>query len=134
MWTALLLQSFENSIGNIQAPNYPEFKGKDLNSFLKGVQIFLIWFVWFANQYIILVIMLNFLISVISDTYVKITELSKMHTYRYRSQLNIEFLSIRDKFRKPLKVSCILLVTSNDKYQIEESDYSDMKEEIVELV
>ena len=31
----------------------------------------MIWFVWLMNQYVILVIMLNFLISVISDTYVK---------------------------------------------------------------
>jgi hypothetical protein len=78
--------------------------------------------------------MLNFLISVIGETYTRITERSKMHTYRYRNQLNIEYLRIRDKFRTPLKVSCMLLVTDNDKYQFEHSEYKDMKEEIVEII
>ena len=74
------------------------------------------------------------MISVISDTYVKITELSKMHAYRYKSQLNSEYFNIRDKFRKPMKISCILLVTSNDKYQFEDDDYADIKAEIIEIV
>jgi hypothetical protein len=109
--------------------------GKEkINPFLSGVQIFMIWFIWFANQYIILVIMLNFLISVISDTYVRVTERNKMHTYRYRNQLNIEYLSIRDKFRTPMKVNCMLMVTNNDEYQLEEDNFSEIKDQIIEVV
>ena len=37
------------------------------------------------NQYVILVIMLNFLISVISDTYVKESAKQKMYTDMYRN-------------------------------------------------
>ena len=58
----------------------------------------MIWFVWIANQYVILVIMLNFLISVISDTYVKESAKQKMYTYTFRNQLNLELLQIRTSF------------------------------------
>jgi hypothetical protein len=78
--------------------------------------------------------MLNFLISVISDTYRRVTERNKMHTYRYRNQLNIEYLGIRDRFLKPMKINCLLLVTNHDDYQMEEDNFSEIKDQIIEVV
>jgi len=67
---SLFINSFENSIGNISPPDYPKIVNvKGLSRVLANVQLAMIWVVWFLNQYIILVIMLNFLIAVISDTY-----------------------------------------------------------------
>ena len=76
--------------------------------------------------------MLNYLISVMSDTYVRVTNRSKMHTYRYRNQLNIEYLSIRDNFIEPMKVNCMFLVTAKDDYQNKEDENQSMKELIYE--
>ena len=79
----------------------------------------------------ILVIMLNFLISVIGDTYKKVTDRSKMHTYRYKNQLNLEYLSIRDRFRTPLKIDCLILVTADDAYKCDD-ETPEINEKIVE--
>ena len=91
----------------------------------------MIWVIWFLNQYVILVIMLNFLISVMGDTYRRVTDRSKMHTYRFRNELNLEYLSIRDRFMPPLKIECLILVTANDKYQCDDLT-SEIKDQILE--
>ena len=50
-----------NSIGNI---HYPDGTTWDQNT--TPLQIVLVWVVWYLNQFIVVVILLNFLISVIS--------------------------------------------------------------------
>jgi len=56
----IVLQSYRNSIGDIAPPEFEDFQSND------GVILTLIWFIWFMNQFFILIIMLNFLIAVIS--------------------------------------------------------------------
>ena len=85
--------------------------GKDLSEGWEGVQLTMIWTVWLFNQYAILVIMLNFLIAVINDTYVKESSVSKMHKYRHRNDLNLEYCQIRDCFFKSKIISCKLIVS-----------------------
>ena len=133
--SALFIESFENSIGNINNPNYLKLTvGKDLSQFMANIQLFTIWTVWFLNQYVILVVMLNFLISVISDTYAGVQERSKMHLYRYRSQLNIEFLEIRDLFFAPKQISCLINVTSNETYNVEPEQIEEFQVEVDKII
>ena len=82
----------------------------------------------------ILVIMLNFLISVINDTYVKVMSRAKMYTYRYRNELNIEFLELRDHIMTPFKINCMLLINSNTLYQNEADQLEDIKFEITQII
>jgi membrane-anchored glycerophosphoryl diester phosphodiesterase (GDPDase) len=81
------------------------------------IQLAMIWCVWFFTQYMILIIMLNFLIAVISDTYSRETERLTMHTYQFRNQLNLEFLTIRDTFFKPKDFHCVLYITDKETYR-----------------
>ena len=114
----LMVQTFQNSIGNINTPNYLKFKGSSrLSDSYKSIQLGMIWIVWFLNQYVILVIMLNFLIAVISDTYTREQQLEKMHTYAYRNALNIEYLQIRKFFYKLRSFTCVLYITDQEAYQ-----------------
>lgn len=65
---------FENSIGNINPPSYGFWLEKmkvdsGVNSSLQGgsrLVIYIIWIVWWLNQLLILIVLLNFLIAVIS--------------------------------------------------------------------
>ena len=56
----IILQSYRNSIGDIAPPEFEAFQSSD------NTILYLIWFIWFMNQFFILIIMLNFLIAVIS--------------------------------------------------------------------
>ena len=74
--------------------------------------------------------MLNFLISVINDTYVKVMARAKMYTYRYRNELNIEFLELRDNIMTPLHINCMLLINSNTSYQNDANLLEDIKSDM----
>lgn len=53
------LQVWENSIGNI---NPPEF----VDAHPSPLRVFAVYFMWFSTQFVVLIILLNFLIAVIS--------------------------------------------------------------------
>ena len=94
----------------------------------------MIWIVWIFNQYFILVIMLNFLISVISDTYQNIMQHSQMYTYRYRNELNVEYLLMKDLFFASQDVEIIIVVTDKELYQTKEDDLENIQNHIVETI
>ena len=54
-----LLLVFENSIGNINDPSFN-------TEIYKGTKGYILWGVWWFNQWMIVIILLNFLIAVIS--------------------------------------------------------------------
>ena len=70
-----ILQTYGNSIGNIVPPVYTSWsasmndKASTTVQVQKHIIIGLIWFVWLFNQFLNLIIMLNFLIAVISQVY-----------------------------------------------------------------
>jgi hypothetical protein len=55
----------ENTVGNIFNPTYDFWNGFKQ----KELFIYLIWVVWFFNQLIMLIILMNFLIAVITQSY-----------------------------------------------------------------
>jgi len=66
--------------------------------------------------------MLNFLIAVINDTYVRESSVEKMHTYQYRNALNIEYLLVRDFFLKAKTLTCVLYVTDKETYRVDTNE------------
>lgn len=59
-YPSFYLMVWENSIGNIQDPTF----GKD-----KQKSVALIFLVWYINQFFIYIILLNFLIALIGQSY-----------------------------------------------------------------
>jgi hypothetical protein len=66
-----LIQIYRNSIGDIAPPKYDLYLDKD--GMVKGgenkLMVAIIWITWFMNQLFILIILLNFLIAIISQSY-----------------------------------------------------------------
>lgn len=50
----------------------------------------MIYFVWFANQALILIVLMNFLIAVISQSYENVMDTAVMIKYQQRCDLNQE--------------------------------------------
>jgi hypothetical protein len=70
-----LFYNFENAVGNIQNPTFTYWKSImcqeegqkwTYKKYLAKILIYLIYLVWFFNQILVLIILLNFLIAVIS--------------------------------------------------------------------
>ena len=82
-YQAMFMYVWENSIGNIQDPIInPTEKAE--------VVLATIWFVWWLNQFIIVIIMLNFLISVISQSYENVMNSHKIKRYQDIATFNKE--------------------------------------------
>lgn len=85
----MVLQVFRTSIGELSMPKYDHIKAMD-DSFFKSLNIYLIWAAWFLQSFFMLVVMMNFLIAVISETYQQISSQRKIIDYRNKSELNEE--------------------------------------------
>ena len=81
----ILIYVWQNSIGNIDDP--------DSSSFVNDpptIQIYIIWFVWTLNQFVIVIILLNFLIAVISQSYENVMNSKSIKKYKDIAHLNKE--------------------------------------------
>jgi len=73
------------------------------------------------NQYIMLIILLNFLIAVISDTYERVSEVKEMFCYRQKAQLNQECYDLIKAFKKLPTYKIIVLSTAKIMDEQEEN-------------
>jgi hypothetical protein len=70
------LAVYENSIGNVNNPQFKIWEDghkKDASVWAK-IAVQLIWIIWFLNQWFIFMILLNFVIAVISESYDHVME------------------------------------------------------------
>lgn len=103
-WLQLTLQVWRNSLGDIQPPEYSTWfdKYKELDE-LKATHAYvqaykqpinviigMLWFIWFLNCVFNQVIMLNFMIAIISESYERVMKQRDQLMYSYKSDLNLE--------------------------------------------
>ena len=76
-WSRDILWTFRNSIGDLQMPDYSYWteqykfddKGKGPKAFSYYFIVAYFWIVWVMNVFTLLIIMLNFVIAAISESY-----------------------------------------------------------------
>ena len=100
----------ENTVGNIFNPSYNfwnTFKQKELF-------IYLIWIVWFFNQLIMLIILMNFLIAVITQSYENVMNKQIIHKYRLVCDLNRKCLLNYYYIGSLKDYDCLILTTKTE--------------------
>ena len=129
-----ILQTYRNSIGDIAAPTYPlweEFIAKD-NVWQGKFMIFTIWTFWFIHQYLILIILLNFLIAIISGSYEDVMAQEIQLKYQHRCEMNLECLVILNKKRNlPHFNKMILATPKNDSSDDEMKNFIDKRNKAI---
>lgn len=60
--------------------------------------IYAIWIFWFLNQLLVLIILLNFLIAIISQSFEEVMAKKVVHKYQHRSTMNREYRLIAQAF------------------------------------
>ena len=122
--------AYRTSIGDIAVPDYSywsdESEGgyRDSESeeyFAKYSMIYIIYLVWFTNQQLCLIILLNFLIANISAKYEEIMEEQVTFDYMQKVYLNSDF-NIFKRFLKLPKPAIHILVFTNVAQEEEEED------------
>lgn len=103
--TATFITTFEYSIGNINPPTYGLWATKmhanehdQINVIVCQISIYLIWLLWFGNQFLILIILLNFLIAVLGKSQSDVMDGALMFKYQQRCELNREYAIFKQSF------------------------------------
>ena len=81
---------------------------------------------WILNQFINLIIMLNFLIALISEVYASVMEKQQSIIYSNKAEMNKEFY-MSERFWKSLKPIKLLVFTS-DKELLEQDEGDEHQE------
>ena len=81
--------------------------------FWAKVMITIVWSLWVTHQLLMLVIMLNFLIAIISQSYENVMSKSVILKYRQKIQLNFECLLILDFFNVLSEFNCLTVVSED---------------------
>lgn len=77
-WVVIVLNTFRTSIGDVQMAGYGKWEEeRDLGDaeadpvkkYMASLMILLLWMFWFMNIALMCIILMNFLIAVISDSY-----------------------------------------------------------------
>lgn len=103
------LQTFRAALGESSPPQYhywQEMLNSDLDQQLSSkpiwsfpiIMIYTIWIIWFLNLFINMVIMLNFMIAIISQSFETVITNRLMYQYEYKSDLNLERLQFYNVF------------------------------------
>ena len=71
-----------------------------VNWWVCHIAIYLIWLLWFANQFLILIILLNFLIAVLGKSQSDVMDGALMFKYQQRCELNREYAIFKQSFTK----------------------------------
>ena len=92
-------QVYRNSIGDIKEPTYDlwydskdkfdSHGGFEYSGFWSGKSMMvIIWTFWFLNQFICMVMLLNFLIAIMAEQYEKITTYRNYYSLLRKCELN----------------------------------------------
>ena len=73
-WLGYFFLAFENGIGNISSPSLNEWTNVTDSTISSKLIIYMVYFVWFMNQFILLIVLLNFVIALISEVYERVMD------------------------------------------------------------
>ena len=113
------LQTYRNSIGDIAAPDYSFWttRGAAGELYSSRIMVFFVWLLWFANQFFVLIILLNFLIAIISQKYEQVMAQSIVHKYEHKIDMNRSYCLVTKAFGKLKPLECQVLTVQPETGQ-----------------
>lgn len=86
------------------------------------IMIYIIWLIWMFNQIFNLIILLNFLIAIVSQSYDRVISASIQYQYKHKSELNLETQRFFHMFSKP-KPFDIMCIVSKFEESMDSGEY-----------
>ena len=85
----------------------------------------LIWITWSLNQFVIMIIMMNFLVAVIVEVYTDVAENQSNLNYKHKAELNHEFYMIKEFFNLTTEFKILVFSLSTEDEQHHDAEYVD---------
>lgn len=93
----LFFFAFNNSLANFKNPDMTFWTRPHIKD---AFVMYLVWMWWVCNAVIMVVVILNFIIAVISESYVNVMELKQQYSFTDKSDINKEYFELKQMFYK----------------------------------
>ena len=112
----LLIQGFRNSQGDIKPPVYKQWlrsaaTTNELDMHISYAMIALVWIFWAANQFLMSVILMNFVIAIITETYDEVISQEKINKFLQKCTINREASLLLQGFGIGSRLDSFVLAT-----------------------
>lgn len=128
----MLILSFRNSLGDVSLPKYDKWLAQ--NTYQSQIVIYLLWILWFINLFLMLIILLNFLIAVISQTYERVAGSQTNYTYKDRAEMNEECATILSSLYFQGEVKMIVFTYDKSIFATEDNQWGGIVDQIKKVV
>lgn len=123
---------FRGSVGDIGAPNYMTWLDRKRQSGSQEtatVAIYTVWLFWYINVVVTLIVMLNFLIAEVGQTYEKVMSLGNKNHYKQQAILNKKIYLILYWFRNLdiFTFDGVVFTTRDDTFQDDNEEFSQLR-------
>lgn len=101
-----IYEIFLNGLASVKTPKTVYWNNmiKDkIHGYVPHLMIGWCWMLWALNLFIIFIILMNFLIGIISQTYDDVSERALILIYQTRASIIVEISGIKDAFRRTKK-------------------------------
>lgn len=87
-----------------------------------AANVTLIWLMWYVQSFFMLVVLTNFIIAVITNTYNQVIVMQRIISYRHKADLNVEIFELFNLFNKLEKFQLLLFSSGKEFTELNE-DY-----------
>jgi hypothetical protein len=126
------LLSFRNSIGDITLPGYEAYSSK--GEFEDHLVIYIMWILWFVQLLIMQIILLNFLIAVISQTYERVASSQVNYIYKDKAEMNEECQLILSTLYYVGEVKMIVFTYDKSIFSVESDAWGGIVDQVKQVV
>ena len=115
----VIMQTWKNAIGDAGPPSFAQWEQLQNIHYMNDTlwpqfYIVLIWLVFIFNQLLIAVILLNFLIAMISQSYEQVMQHKSKSQYSQKGALNMELQLLKSVFLPEKSFDTIIIFSRNE--------------------
>lgn len=130
----MCIQTYRNSIGDISPPIYTFWKNRyEQDPTITFVMIQFIWVVWIFQQFLVFIILLNFLIAIVSNSYEDVMKQQVVNKYKHRAELNCQCQRVLHTFKLDAQLD-VFLITANCTEEKQQTDWDKFQNGIKQYV
>lgn len=123
IFVAYFFYTYRNSIGDINAPVTSFWTTRATHMPDSATEtsliMFVIWTFWLLNQFFVLIVLLNFLIAIISESYEAVMAESIIHKYEHKIEMNRSHRLVAKSFGMK-SLECQIVTASPKEENVED--------------
>ena len=89
------LQTYRNTVGDDATPDIPYWNVQTNSPMQSKIMVFMVWACWIYNSFLLMLILLNFLIAVLCESFDTVQNEAIQYEYKAKSEMNVDTMLIQ---------------------------------------